>query len=88
MPSGSRNRGQNYGGLVQKVSDLERRMAEDENEARDAAIARSDLAKRVEELEKQAASWVGGFWAIAAVGAVVTFIAAFWDKITLSLRHP
>ena len=88
MSSGSRNRGLNYGGLVQKVSDIERRMAEDENEARDAEIARRDLAKRVEELEKQAASWVGGFWAIATVGAVVTFVAAFWDKITFSLRHP
>lgn len=82
------NRGRSYGGLVQKVSDLERRLAEDENDDRDEKKAREGLEKRVAELEKQAASWIFGFWTLAAVGAVVTGIAAFWDKITVGLRHP
>jgi hypothetical protein len=75
-------------GLVQQVRDLGRRMAEDENEARDAAIEQRKLEKRISELEKQAASWVGGFWTLTAAGTVVTFIVAFWDKITFGLRHP
>lgn len=88
MPPDSRSRAQSYGALVQKVSDLERRMADDENEARDELKALAGLAKRVDELEKQAASWTGGFWAIATIGAIVTFVIAFWDKITFGLRHP
>ena len=75
-------------GLVQQVRDLERRMADDENDARDAESARLSLEKRVADLERQAASWVGGFWAIGTIGAGVAFISAFWDKITFGLRHP
>jgi hypothetical protein len=75
-------------GLSQQVRDLERRMAEDENEARDDRKELTVMKDRVGELEKQAASWTGGFWAIAAIGTIVTFVVAFWDKITFSLRHP
>ena len=88
MTDQQREHGQSYGGLIQKVSDIERRLADDENEARDAEKARVDLAKRVTQLEKQAAGWAGGFWTLAAVGAIVTFMIAFWDKITFGLRHP
>ena len=87
MPNGEQNHARDYG-LIQQVHDLERRMADDENEARDSEIARVALEKRVTDLEKQAASWTGGFWAIATIGAVTTFIVAFWDKITFGLRHP
>jgi hypothetical protein len=73
---------------MQQVRDLERRMADDENDARDAEVARQLLEKRVSDLERQAASWIGGFWALSTVGAIVTLVAAFWDKITLGLRHP
>ena len=63
-------------------------MADDENDARDNAIARRALEKRVVELEKQAASWIFGFWTLATVGTIVTGVVAFWDKITFGLRHP
>ena len=88
MPDEPYNRGLSYGGLVQKVSDLERRMAEDENDERDEKKAREALEGRVAELEKQAASWIFGFWTLATVGGIITCIVAFWDKITVGLRHP
>jgi hypothetical protein len=83
-----REHGQSYGGLIQKVIDIERRLAEDENEAKDDLKARLILERRVAQLEKQAAGWAGGFWTLAAVGTIVTFMIAFWDKITFGLRHP
>jgi hypothetical protein len=58
----------NIAALEQSVRDLERR--------------EQDLEKRVLMLEKQTNSWTGGFLAIASVGALLTFLAAFWDKIT------
>lgn len=88
MPDEPYNRGLSYGALVQKVSDLERRLAEDENEERDEKKAVENLEKRVAELEKQAASWSGGFWTLAVAGAIITFVIAFWDKITVGWRHP
>ena len=87
MPFDSRSRAQSYGVLLQKVSDLERRIAEDENDERDAKKEIEGLERRVAELEKQAASWIFGFWTLTAVGAVATGIVAFWDKITVGLRH-
>jgi hypothetical protein len=74
--------------LVQQVHDLERRLADDENEARDTHIAQRALENRIADLEKQAASWTGGFWTLAAAGTIITFVVAFWDKITFGLRHP
>lgn len=82
------NRGRSYGALVQQVSDIERRLAEDENDERDEKKAREKLDKRVAELEKQAASWIFGLWTLGIVGGLITGIAAFWDKITFGLRHP
>ncbi len=87
IDDGERTFESRYYGIVQQVRDMERRMADDENEARDSEIAIQNLEKRISDLEKQAASWVGGFWAIATIGAIVTFITAFWDKITMGLRH-
>ena len=60
-------------GLFQAVRDLERR--------------EQDLEERVLALEKQTNSWTGGFLAIASFGAILTFIAAFWDKITGGRQH-
>ena len=60
--------GQGQQAIEQAVRDLERREA--------------DLEKRVLALEKQTNSWTGGFLAIASLGALLTFVAAFWDKIT------
>jgi hypothetical protein len=66
-------RGYSNPGLYQAIRDLERR--------------EQDLEKRVLALEKQTNSWTGGFLAIASFGAILTFLAAFWDKITGGRQH-
>lgn len=75
-------------GLVQKVADLERRQAEDENDMRDLRIAHEALKDRTVILERQTSNYTFGFYTIAAIGAAITFVTAFWDKITGGLRHP
>lgn len=65
-------------------SERDRRLDEKVNELKsEVALMHKDIS----EIREYANKWRGGFYAIAAMGAILGAIIAFWDKVRTIWGH-